>query len=341
MDPEIYLAFAKQEGHDLATRRNSKGQKLARGLRRQERFGGGKQRIVLRGDHIAYQDDPKHPLNREPYLRGSDSVLRLTHIIAALEKHHEAVTGKTKGANHQACRAFAAYLLTAPWLPLRSLFLRGKRGPKARQSHTPVVGPESPSARTLHETRDPRFAELDAQIEADRRRARLSPPVTLKRLANSIRNQVREWRKKHPDHEATFNMRFGAFRFSHWRDADWYMRTERSWHQALARCQQDPDLGPHDYMVGRYSLALGRLCHEQLRYEEAARWYGRAWSVWLGVPNLSPQYRSWLLNAAAVGLGRSSEKLSLLPDSPYRGTGPRLVVGLVGSARISIPAIMQ
>src|SRR4029077_16604558 len=119
---------------------------------------------VLRGDHVAYQDDPKYPRNGEPYLRGSDSVLRLTNIIAALEKHHEAVTGKAKGANHQACLALAAYLLSAPWLPLRSLFLRGKRGPKARQSDTSVVPLESPSTTTLHKERDPRFAELDAQI---------------------------------------------------------------------------------------------------------------------------------------------------------------------------------
>src|SRR5258708_6087531 len=116
MDPEAYLSFAEKQLQDLATRRDSKGKVPGRGRRREERIGGGMERIFLRGDHICYQG--------ESDLRGSDSRFRLTLVVASLEGHHRAVTGKSRGANYQACMAAAGYLLSAPGLPMRSLFLK-------------------------------------------------------------------------------------------------------------------------------------------------------------------------------------------------------------------------
>jgi tetratricopeptide (TPR) repeat protein len=224
MDTEAYLAFAKQQAQDLAIRQDDQGKVPARGRRRQQWRGDAKQRMFLRGTHICYQG-PEDEADQD--MRGSDSTLRLTLIVTALEKYHEATNGKARGANYQACLAAAECLLSHARLPLRTLFLRGKRGRKPRLPEAPADQTRLSSPSQLPSGRDARLVELDAEILAEEKRHRLAPPEVVTRLANSIRNEVRQWRAANPDYQATFDMRFGGFLFSNWRDAEWYARAER------------------------------------------------------------------------------------------------------------------
>ena len=321
MNADAYLQFAQSVLSDLAIRRDSQGRSVARGKRRTEFISGQTVRVSLQGDHICYSGDETNANGKK--IRGSDSAFRLNLAVSACERYL-ADTGTDKGLSRQACLMVAGFVLSSLAMPLRTVFLKGQRGPKRKLKSQPSESRKQ-SAIVVTETSDPRFAELDALIAASPKR--LKVPSTCDRLARTVSEENRRYRVHNPKWATAFELWFGAFRFSHYRDHDWYARTEMAWRQCLANCEQS--LGPYDCLVGHYCLCLGSLSLEQLKFEEAEEWYRRAWAAWLGASNLSPNYRSWLLNTSATGIGHCRDRVPLPPDPPSLGSGPRTVFGLL------------
>lgn len=270
MDCDCLLAFAANQLSDLARRSEPSGRFL-RGHRRQINVNGEKRKAPLRGIHICYQGDEKRA-DGKPRFRDVDSKRRLFLAVSALEhyliEHHH----MNIGINRQACLMSSEFLFSAPFLPLRSVLAVGRRGRRAR----PVmpIGTTTPSTQVSHSSgcRDPRFTELDRQIQsAPWRKSKL--PENVRKLAKTIYNEAREWRKANPDYKHGFICSFGAFRFLNWRDLDWYRRMET----CLATKQ---GIEREDLPAAIKAASYARLLSEQGRYAEAAAAYSIAIRTW-------------------------------------------------------------
>jgi hypothetical protein len=122
--------------------------------------------------------------------------------------------------------------LSNPQLPLRAIPAR-KAWPEA-----PAVQIAPVRRSQVHSGRGARFAVLDAEIFAEKKR-QSPPPEALRRLANSIRNEVSKWRAANPNYQEVFEMRFGSFvLFSDWQDAGWNARAELLYKARVERVEE-------------------------------------------------------------------------------------------------------
>jgi hypothetical protein len=155
--------------------------------------------------------------------------------------------------------------------------MKGKRGRELRQGSVEEKGRRSsvinlpPKRINSTEIRVSRFAELDAMIAVERRRIRrpskISPEVL--RLANTIRNEVTQFRRGHQNIDQEFQGWFGGFRADHARNAKWYAEVEPIYKTRWNRA--DVKLGPRDRWTAMSVANYARLLHEEGKYGEAAR----------------------------------------------------------------------
>lgn len=183
----------------------------------------------------------------------------------------------------------AGFLLSSPHVPLRSLYLQGVRGPRPKAQ--PVRALESKSAGSkglIAKEPGSRLAELDLLIQRNGRRQSQVPeiPTVLSRLGRTIAGVVREYRRDHSDHLATFEMWVGAFQLGNteWRDADWYRRAEhlyrdRKWRKTLPD-KRRVALELDDPWIAMQTASYARILYEQEKYAEALPIYSRAIVQW-------------------------------------------------------------
>ncbi len=308
---------------DLAERRSQHGGGLLRGQRREETLSGQKRRVPVRGKHICYTGQER--------FRESDCSLRLTLAVMAAEKYHRAKTGRDWGANWTACLSVAEHILrpspvqldncfdfvhgkkapaASPCEALRCRFMKGRRGPRPRIKLQPVSVRSQPLASTrpkVTECRDARFAELDALIAQDEARARgqKHKPEVL-RLANTIRAQVRQYRRNQLNLDQEFNQWFARFRYECYRDSEWWAEVEPKYRRQLAISEKTLD--PSNHWTAMATLSLAQLLHTRGKFDEAAAVYGTALERWKVATPVSEDRRAAALSLISQELAHCHAK---------------------------------
>lgn len=288
MTPEIYIWFAKHWLSDLAIRRSLTGEPLLRGHRRVRIVSGVKQRMRLYGDHICYHEEVDQPL-----FRGPDSTFRLAMAVMACERYGRAID-ESVFSHSSACRMVAEFLLSSPELPIRSQFLKGTRGPKQRAKLNAPASAHEVAKTKIHKPIDrsgwdQRLLELDAMEQEEKRRQQSEVSTTVKKLANTIRSQVDDFLKHNPNFEHQFEAWLGVFRFTHWRDVEWFNEVEGSYEKratALALAFA------HDPWTAMATSSLARLLYDQGKHAKATPAYKLAIEQWQAVASVSPERRS-------------------------------------------------
>jgi hypothetical protein len=332
LDSEIYRRFMEWVLSDEATRWSQVGRTLVRGQRRDECVDGRRQRVPLIGRHIAYT-------GRERF-RGSDKVLRLALAVAAGEAYHRERTGTEHGANWKAC------ITVAELESERTGVSCGRRGPKRKP--IPAIPPASPDAHIkplIPERRDPRFAELDAAIAAEKQRRSASrPSPEVERFARNVKKRVDQFRVRNRDVDLNqlFRGWFALFRFERHRDSEWYTEQEPIYRARIeqveeymdpaeGRTRPEPPRGADLMMweqakangmctrksdLARAVVNLARLYHEQGKYLRATAQYEQALVIYK-----SAALPEWLRNVAVCWIPAqiANCKVSKAPDPAPSG----------------------
>jgi hypothetical protein len=151
----------------------------------------------------------------------------------------------------------------------------------AAAHHTLEILREAPSRKRAEYDRlgiGYAYKPIDSALGAtrrSRRRKRKKQGLTHdERQAESIRTQASRFIREHKNFDALFLERLGSFKFSFWRDGEWYAEAERS---CLARVAEFEKRGePFDWWSAMCLPATAYLYHEQRKFSQAVAYYRKA-----------------------------------------------------------------
>jgi hypothetical protein len=104
-----------------------------------------------------------------------------------------------------------------------------------------------------------------------RKRRRISPE---ERQAESIRAQASRFIRKRENYEALFLNRLESFKYTFWRDTEWYAEAEKSY---LARVAEFEKLSePFEWWAAMSLPSAAYLFHEQRKFAQALVYYRKA-----------------------------------------------------------------
>ena len=303
----IYRAVARRMMSDLAVRRVQNGRILRRGRKRVELIAGEHRQIRLTGDTRC------HSVGTD--LRKTDFSWRATIAVTAEEEAYILDSGRERGANWHACVRVAQLALESSCSRLREHLLLGHRGRKRRswedEEPRPSVSRSSAQKTGVAETRDQRFAELDAQIARDAERLKQPKlPEPVRRMANVIRIQVRQYRSRSRFWRKEFEDQVGGYIFEN-RDADWYDDNLPIYRERLGLAEVEFD--PDDRYLAALTLAFAELLTEggsyrKERYDEAQHYFRLAINRWRGASNSVPDiHRQVAIDLASAKLAAISQ----------------------------------
>jgi tetratricopeptide (TPR) repeat protein len=121
-----------------------------------------------------------------------------------------------------------------------------------------------------------RMEELD-RIIADQVRgnaSRRNADSPLLRLAATVHSEVARFRRKNPGWRSEFDFHIANFRFTFYRDADWYAEKELEYERWLKDFESHE--GPFDWYTSMPIVFLAEIYHEQCKYAKALAAYRKA-----------------------------------------------------------------
>jgi hypothetical protein len=139
------------------------------------------------------------------------------------------------------------------------------------------------------------------------------------RQAETIRVQASTFIKSHKNFDALFRDRLGSFRFTFWRDAEWYEKTEKSY---VAQVAAFDELNrPFEWWSAMILPVTAQFYHEQRKFAKALVHYRKAMKAARGAV-MTEDLRDFVVYWMRIGIKLCLRSASVVEMPPYSGPQP-------------------
>lgn len=222
----------------------------------------------------------EHVCYQSEQFHDSDGEFRLTMAVAAAELIEQERLGRSWGSNTNACLGVAEALLNSGCERLKRRFLKSDR---------------------RRQTQDKTCA------------ASTEPPLF--RLAETIRRQVRRYRKQHTDWRREFDDQVGLFRSSKLRDPEWYQEVERGCVEWLSAFEKRREF---EWCEAMKIVGMARLYQEQHKFDQGVKIYRKAILI-ARKALMNEEFRQVVIGWLRASVKACLRKTHAVPDPGYRG----------------------
>jgi hypothetical protein len=236
---------------------------------------GRRRSIVKNGQPRRVFVHGDHVCYQSEQFQGSDGEFRINLAVASAELTEKERLRRSWGSNTKACLLVAEALLNSGCNRLKRRFLKADRS-RQTQDHS-----ESPAVR----------------------------------LAETIRRQVRRYRRLRPDWRRDFDYQVARFRSSKFRDPEWYQEVEQRCVQWLSDFERRREF---QWCEAMKILGMARLYHEQSKFDQAATIYRKA-IVITRKALMNEAFRQVVLCWLRSSVKACLRKASAVPDPGFRG----------------------
>jgi hypothetical protein len=227
-----------------------------------------------------------HVCYQNEQFHDSDTEYRLNLAVGAAEEITQKRLERAWGSNTKACVAVAEALLDSACKRLRDRFLR---------SH----------------------ADAETLVTADTSRG--DSDSELVRLAETIRRQVRRYRRRHPDWRRDFDSQLRLFRATHSPDEEWYREAEEHHTRWLSDFEKRREF---EWVEAMRIISLARLYQQRGQFKEGAAIYLKGILI-ARRARMHEDLRAVVLDWLYLALKACLRQIRFLPEPSY--SGPRTV----------------
>ncbi len=135
------------------------------------------------------------------------------------------------------------------------------------------------------------------------------------RLAETIRRQVRRYRKQHPDWRRDFDDQVALFRSSKFRDPEWYQAVEQGCVQWLSAFEKRREF---EWSEAMKVVGMARLYQEQHKFDQAVTVYRRAILI-ARKALMNEEFRQVIICWVRASVKACLRKTRAVPDPGYHG----------------------